>query len=69
MRTFIKKVQASATPAILAEAKNNIDRFFKLWNLDLYYNNLYIEYYYFCQQYKDYFEIVRSLGHKRKPHF
>ncbi len=70
MRTCIKKVrdQALATPAgPVAEARDDIDRPLKPWNLDLYYPNLHIKCYYFCQQCEDYFEVVGSLGHKRIP--
>lgn len=64
MRTCIKKVQdqALATPAI--EVRDNFNRLFKPWNPHLYYKNLHIEYYYFCQQYKDYFEVAGLLDHK-----
>lgn len=34
-------------------------------NPNLYYENLYMEYYHFCQQRKDYFEITSAKGHKR----
>ncbi len=71
MRTYIKKIRdqalmASVTPAILAvETRDNTDRSLKPQNLDLYYDHSHMEYYYFCQQCKDYFEVVRLLDHKR----
>ncbi len=70
MRTCIKKVrdQALAAPvAPAAEARDDTDRPLKPRNPDLYYNHLHMEYYYFCQQCKDHFEIAGSLGHKRIP--
>ncbi len=68
MQTFIESAQVFATPAALepdVEARNNTDRPPKPRNLDLYYGNLHIECYYFCQQCDDHFEIARSLSHKR----
>ncbi len=71
MRTCIKKVrdQAQVAPAALAapavEARDNTDRSIKPQNPDLYYGNLHMECYYFCQQCEDHFEVVGSLGHKR----
>ncbi len=47
------------------EVKDNINRFLKSRNPNLYYGNLHMEYYYFCQQCEDYFEIIELLGHKR----
>ena len=67
IKIFIKKIQAPAAPATLVEVRNNADRPFKPRNSDLYYSHLHIEYYYFCQQYKDYFEVAKSLSHKRIP--
>lgn len=43
---------------------DNINRLFKPQNPDLYYGNLYIKCYYFCQQCRDYFEVARLLDHK-----
>ncbi len=70
MRTCIEKVQAQASaapaaPAPDVEAKDDTDKPLKPRNPDLYYGNSYMECYYFCQQYKDHFEVARSLGHKR----
>ncbi len=70
IRTFIKKVQVlviPAAPALVAEARDNINRHFKPWNPDLYYYHSYMECYYFCQQYEDYFKIAGLLVHKRVP--
>ncbi len=67
MRTCIEKIrdQAPAAPATLAaEVKDNTDRPLKPRNPDLYYSNLHIECYYFCQQCEDHFEVMGSLGHK-----
>ncbi len=67
MQTCIKKFkdQASTTLAALAaEVKNNIDRPLISQNPALYYGHLHMKYYYFCQQYKDHFEVAGSLGHK-----
>ncbi len=65
----IERVRAQAPAALAApapdvEARDETNRPLKLWNPDLYYGNLYIEYYYFCQQYKDYFKVAELLGHK-----
>ena len=38
---------------------------FKAWNPNFYYRSLHIECYYFCQQCKDYFNIIRATSHKR----
>ncbi len=67
MQTCIERVrdQASATPAPDIEARDNTDRPLKPRNPDLYYDNLHMECYYFCQQCENYFEVARSLGHKR----
>ncbi len=73
MWTCIKKVSdqalvAPAAPAVPAiEAKDNADRLLKPRNPDLYYSQLHMECYYFCQQYKNHFKVVGSLGHKRVP--
>ena len=50
-----------------AARKDTLDRSLKPRNPDLYYDYTYIEYYYFCQEYKDYFEIARSPDHKHVP--
>ena len=67
VQSFMERAQALAflaAPGPATEAKNDIDRLLKLRNLDLYYGSLHMECHYFCQQCKDYFEFVRSLGHK-----
>ncbi len=62
----MKRAQALVAPATLdIEARNDTNRALKPRNPDLYYDNLHIEYYYFCQQCKDYSEIIRLLDHKR----
>ncbi len=68
MRTYIEMVWdqvlvALAAPA--AEARDDTNRPLKPWNPDLYYGNLHMECYYFCQQCEDHFEVAGSLGHKR----
>ncbi len=68
MRTCIEKVRDQALAALAApaaEARDHTNRPFQPRNPDLYYGNLYMECYYFCQQCKDYFKVVGSLGHKR----
>ncbi len=73
MRTCIEKIrdQAPAAPMALAapalEARDNTNRPFKPQNPNLYYDNLHMECYYFCQQCKDHFEVAGSLSHKRIP--
>ncbi len=68
MRIYIKKVrdQAPAAPNTKAK-KDSLDRLLKPQNPDLYNGHLYMECYYFCQQYEDHFEVARSLGHKHVP--
>ncbi len=65
MQTFIEMAQA---PAALAardkKARDNTNRLLKPQNPDLYYDNLYIVWHHFYQQYKNHFEIAGSLGHK-----
>lgn len=48
IQTFMEIAQALIAPAPTARARDNTSRFFKLWNPNLYYSNLYMEYYYFC---------------------
>ncbi len=68
MQTFMERVQALAASAVSdVEARNNIDRLLKSQNPNLYYSNLHIEYYYFCQQCENYFEIAGLLSHKHVP--
>ncbi len=72
MRTYIEKVRAQApmvpaAPAPDVKARDDTDRPLKSWNSNLYYGNLRMECYYFCQQCKDYFEVAGSLGHKHVP--
>lgn len=38
------------------------DKVLKAWNLDLYYDSSHIEYYYFCRQYKDYFDTANVIS-------
>ena len=68
IQSFMEKAQALVFLAASSpdtEAKNDINRPLKLRNPDLYYGSLHMEWYYFCQQCRDYFEVVRSLGYKR----
>ncbi len=71
IRTSIKRVRdqalavSVALAAPVAEARDNTNRPLKPRNPDLYYGHLHMEYYYFCQQCEDHFEVARSLGHKR----
>ncbi len=73
MQTCIEKVRNQASAALAApaasatEARDDTDRLLKPRNPNLYYGHLYMECYYFCQQWEEYFEIMRSLGHKRVP--
>ena len=62
----MKKAQTLAALATLvAKARKDTNRPFKPWNLNLYYGHLYMEYYYFCQQCKDYFKVAGLLSYKR----
>ena len=67
MRTYIQKIQdqAPVAPLLSVKARDNFDRSLKSRNFDFYYSHMYMECYYFCQQYKDYFEIAGSQGYKR----
>ncbi len=70
MRICIKKVRDQALAALAASAakvRDDIDRLLKPLNPNLYYSYVHMEYYYFYQQYEDYFEVARSLSHKRIP--
>ena len=63
----MEKTQVSTaliTPTSEKKARNNIDRPLKPWNPNLYYSNLYMEYYYFCQQCKDPFKVAKLLSNK-----
>ncbi len=54
MRTFMERTQAPAAQAApaapAAEARDDTDRPLKSRNPDLYYGNLHMECYYFCQK-------------------
>ncbi len=68
MQTFMEKAQVPAVSTALAlyiEAKDNTNKPLKPQNPDLYYGNLHMECYYFCQQCKDHSKVARLLGHKR----
>ena len=61
----MEKTQTQAVLAISAtKVKNNTNRPLKSQNRDLYYSHLHIKCCYFCQQYKDHFQVARLLGHK-----
>lgn len=51
----------------LIGARNDSDKSLKSVNSNLYYDDLYIECYYFCQQCKDHFRIAESLDYKYVP--
>lgn len=51
----------------LADPRKESDKLFKPQNPDLYYGNSDMKCYYFCQQCKDYFKIIRYLKHKQIP--
>lgn len=66
MRTYIERVEDKALLVSNTKVREKaLDRSLKRWNLNLYYGHLHIEYYYFHQQCKNYFEFARSLGYKR----
>lgn len=50
--------------ALLDTQKDASNRLLKAKNPNLYYKNSHMEYYYFCQQCKDYFETASIKGHK-----
>lgn len=64
MRTYMERFQDQAS---VGKVRNKFDGPLKSRNPNLYYGYLHMECYYLCQQYKDYFEIIRSQGHKRVP--
>ncbi len=49
------------------EQEDVLDKPLTIKNPDLYYGNLHIECYYFCQQCKDHFETAGVKSHKRIP--
>ncbi len=66
----MERAQAPTAPTastLDVKARDDIDRPLKPRNPDLYYGNLYIECYYFCQQCKNYVKVARSLSHNRIP--
>lgn len=66
MQTCIKKVRDQTPPLTLADFRDKaLDKTLKAKNPNLYYGNLNIECYYFCQQYKDRFETIRAKKYKR----
>lgn len=64
MQTYIEKVRDQALAALTAKTRDNFNRSFKPQNPNLYYGNLHIGCYYFCQQCENHFEIVSLLGYK-----
>lgn len=44
--------------------KKASNRRFKAENFQLYFRNLYMKCFYFCQQYKDHFETAKEKGYK-----
>lgn len=66
MKTIIKMAKNQVSLVVSAIArKKTFNKLLKTRNLDLYYGNLPIEYYYFCQQCKDYFETTEVKSHRR----
>lgn len=66
MQTFMEKAQALITLIVIlaVEVRDDINKPLKSQNSNLYYSDLYLEYYYFYQQYKNYLKIAGSLGYK-----
>lgn len=60
IKTYIKQAQDQ----ILADPRDNINRFSKPKNLGLYYGNSHIKSYYFYQHCKDYFKTAGAQGNK-----
>ncbi len=67
MQVYIEDYRNLAPPKGRKPWWDILDKSFKARNLDLYYRNSYIEYYYFYQQYKDYFETAEAKSHKHVP--
>lgn len=67
MQVYIEDChQLVLAPAPLAKSqKDALNKSFKARNPDIYYDNLHIECYYFCQQCKENFEIAGAKNHKR----
>ena len=64
-KQFIKAYLGTLTlPASSETREKDLNRPFKAKKPDLYYENLYIGYYYFCCQCKDHFETAGSKSHK-----
>lgn len=65
-QTCMKKIRNQVlTPAQMEAREETSDRLLKTRNPELYFGNLYIECYYFCQQCEDHFEIAGAKSHKR----
>lgn len=68
MKTFIEMVKNQALLIIsIAAREKTLDRLLEVRNLNSYYKNSYIEYYQYCQEDEDYFEIVGAKNHRCIP--
>ena len=59
--------QPDPASTLVKPREDTSDRSLKARSPDLYYCNLHIECYYFCQQYKDHFKSAGAKSHKRIP--
>ena len=59
MKAYLESNQGPSQP------RKECKRLFKTKGPEVYYSKLYIDYYYFCQQCEDYFEICRAIGTNR----
>ena len=67
MKTFMEMAKNQTLLASTAAKKEASDRPLKARNSNLYYENSYMECYYFCQQCEDHFEMAGTKGHRRVP--
>ena len=61
------RCQPALASALVKPREDALDRSSKARNPDFYSGNMYIKWYYFCQQYKGYFKIAAVKDHKRVP--
>ncbi len=65
MQAYMEDRRNPVPPEAREPRENASDRPLKARNPDLYYGNLHMECYYFCQQCEDHFKTVGAKGHKR----
>lgn len=63
IKTYLENKNKNQIPAAIP--KKVLDKSFKTTNLILYFENMYMKSFYYCQQYEDYFETTRVKNYKR----